>query len=447
MHPMPDRGTSFHLVDRAIDLDTGHATFRYDLDGIALVEQVRVPVGAQRPRPAVLDLLLDVAHVALGTSYFKLRAPRQLRFERPVSTEVIDLARQVYDEGMREFAVVNHLPVPLDTEIAATPSAPIGPEPIDGHGCDRPLLPIGGGKDSAAVLTLLEGRDVTAVAVTPTPAQRRLTSAAGVPLLEVTRTLDPKLAALTAEGGMNGHIPITAVNSALSVLVAALGGHDCVIFGNERSANEPTRTVAGVPVNHQHSKSFAFEEDFAHAVAPSGVSYFSLLRRLSGLSVAGIVAAAPRLRGEFLSCNRAFTRSRRADDPQVWCLECPKCLSTVLAFAPFLSVDEAAATFGGNPLDDTALVDGFRALWDVEAKPFECVAEMAESAAAMAWLATADGWREQAVVVALGDEAARAAGDLHASMDALLRPQGSHLVPDDLASLVETRAAEVRLRR
>jgi hypothetical protein len=85
MHPMPERGTSFHLVERALDLDTGQATFRYDLDGIPLVEQVQLPVGPTRPRPAVLELLLDVAHVALGTSYFKLRAPRQLRFERMVS--------------------------------------------------------------------------------------------------------------------------------------------------------------------------------------------------------------------------------------------------------------------------------------------------------------------------------------------------------------------------
>jgi hypothetical protein len=131
----------------------------------------------------------------------------------------------------------------------------------------------------------------------------------------------------------------------------------------------------------------------------------------------------------------------------VWCLECPKCLSTVLAFAPFLAVDEAKAIFGGNPLADPDLADGFRALWDVEAKPFECVAEMAESAVAMAWLATVDGWRDQPVVVALAAEAARAATDLESSMDGLLRPAGAHLVPDDLASVVDAAAADVRPRR
>ena len=445
MPESPQRGTSFRLCHRAIDLSTGRATFAYDLDGVAFEEQVVLPVGSVRPPAAALEVLLDVAHAALGTSYFKLSAPRVLAFDRPVTAEVVDLSRQIYDEGLREFAVVNGLPVPLETEIVAELRATPLPDAPPSASCTRPLLPIGGGKDSAAVLTLLPW--ATAVTITATPAQRRLTAAAGVELLEVTRTLDPRLAERTAAGGLNGHIPITAVNSALSTLTAALNGHDCVVFGNERSANEPTRTIDGVPVNHQHSKSFAFEEGFAHAVAPAGVGYFSLLRRLSGLSVAGIVAANRRLRDDFLSCNRSFKRSRRPDDPQTWCLECPKCLSTVLAFAPFLSPAEVDHTFGGNPLGHESLVDEFRALWDVEAKPFECVAEMAESAVAMAWLAADDDWQSFSVVKALADEATGAAADLRASMTDLLRPAGPHLVPDDLAALVEASAAAVQPRR
>jgi hypothetical protein len=295
------------------------------------------------------------------------------------------------------------------------------------------------------VLGLLPG--TTGITVTATPAQRRLTTAAGVELLEVTRTLDPLLAERTAAGGMNGHIPITAVNSALSCLVALLHGHDAVVFGNERSANEPTRVVDGTPVNHQHSKSFAFEAAFARAVAPAGVPYFSLLRRLSGLSVAGLVAADGRLVGSFLSCNRAFKRSRADDDPQTWCLECPKCLSTFLLFACFLSPQEAEAAFGGNPLAVPARAEGFAELWDAEAKPFECVAELAESAVAMAWLGEAEGWHTHAVVRSLAHQAGKAARSLDATMEAMLRPEGEHLVPAELATAVEQAAAAVRPRR
>jgi UDP-N-acetyl-alpha-D-muramoyl-L-alanyl-L-glutamate epimerase len=219
------------------------------------------------------------------------------------------------------------------------------------------------------------------------------------------------------------------------------------VFGNERSADEPTRVVDGTPVNHQHSKSLAFEVAFARAIAPTGLAYFSLLRRLSGLSVAGLVATDGRLVGSFLSCNRAFKRSRADDDPQTWCLECPKCLSTFLLFACFLSPREAEATFGGNPLAVPARAQGFAELWDTEAKPFECVAELAESAVAMAWLAEADGWRTHAVVASLGEPAAAATRSLDATMEGMLRPAGDHGMPDGLAAVVDQAAAAVRARR
>jgi hypothetical protein len=151
--------------------------------------------------------------------------------------------------------------------------------------------------------------------------------------------------------------------------------------------------------------------------------------------------------GSFLSCNRAFKRSRADDDPQTWCLECPKCLSTFLLFACFLSPQEAEAAFGGNPLAVPARAEGFAELWDAEAKPFECVAELAESAVAMAWLGEAEGWHTHAVVRSLAHQAGKAARSLDATMEAMLRPEGEHLVPAELATAVEQAAAAVRPRR
>ena len=444
MPPTPARGRSFRLRDRSIDLRSGEASFVYDLDGVELEERLVLPVGSVVPSDDAVALLLDVCHVAIGTSYFKVSAPTALRFDRPVAPEIVALTHQTYDEGLREFAFVNGLPLPLDVEISAE-TAP-GPRLGAGEaaGCRRPLLPIGGGKDSAAVLTLVPGG--TGITVSPTGAQRRLATTAGIELLEVRRTLDPALAELTVSG-FNGHIPITAINSAISVLVAALHGHDCVVLGNERSASEPTRTVDGVAVNHQHSKSFAYEEAFTQAVAGSGIAYFSLLRQLSELSIAGIVSANEALRGSFLSCNRAFTRSRDPDDVQTWCLECAKCLFTFLSFAPFLSPDEAVTVFGGNPLADASLAAAFRDLWQIDTKPFDCVGERVESAVAMAWLATADGWRSLPVVEALAGDAGATATDLDATMDLVLRPAGPHRIPAELADAVAVRADKVRPRR
>jgi hypothetical protein len=427
---------SFRFRDRAIDLSTGEASFSYVLDGDEFVERLVLPVGDG----AVPERLLDVAHVVIGTSYYKLSAPPRLVFDRPIAPEVAALAAETYDEGLREFAFTNGLPVPHVVSVEA--DVVDDPAVTATLTSDWPLLPIGGGKDSAAVLSML--RDgATAVTISATGAQRRLAAAAGIELLEVGRTLDPKLAERTAAGGLNGHIPITAVNSAISCLGAALWGHDAVVLGNERSASEPTRIVAKegvlVPVNHQHSKSFAYEEAFARAVEPAGIAYFSVLRQLSELAIAGIVVDDGRLLGDFLSCNRAFVRSRAADAPQTWCLECAKCTFTFLMFAPFLTVDAAAAVFGGNPLELPSMVDAFAALWDPDAKPFDCVGERMESAVAMARLAASDGWSSLPVVRALGAAAAAVADGFGATFASVLEPGGPHRIPAPLAALVADR--------
>src|SRR3712207_6887258 len=51
-------------------------------------------------------------------------------------------------------------------------------------------------------------------AVNPTDAQRDVARAAGVPLIGVRRRLDPLLGERTRAGGLNGHVPVTAINSA-----------------------------------------------------------------------------------------------------------------------------------------------------------------------------------------------------------------------------------------
>jgi hypothetical protein len=433
------RGRVFVLGDRSVDVARGEASFSYELDGEEFREELRFPPGGDPGDPDALRNLVDLCHVVMGTSYFKLWAPSRLVIPTPVSAEVLEVCRRTYDEGLREFAYSNRLELPLATgieaEVAADPAPGPGLNRLDA--CRRPLVPVGGGKDSAAVLGLLPG--ATGISISATTIQRRLAAAAGVELLEVRRVIDPKLLRLTPSG-YNGHIPITAINSALSSLVAYLFGYDCVVMGNERSASEPTRMVGDVPVNHQYSKSFEFERVLHDAVALSGVDYFSLLRQLSELSIAGIVARDLRLRGSFLSCNRAFVRSRDPGAVQVWCLECPKCLFTFLCFAPWLTVAEAGEIFGGNPLDDAERQESFRDLWRPESKPFDCVGERVESAVAMAGLAERPGWSETVVVGALVAEAAATAGALGADLASVLAVSGPHLIPPSLLPLVATAA-------
>ncbi|MGY1691048.1 hypothetical protein [Geodermatophilus sp. SYSU D01105] len=431
----------FVVADRSLDPATGEAAFTYSLAGDEFTERLTLDrellTGAD---PARLDAALDLVHLVMGTSYYKLRAPGRVVVRRPVTKAQFAVAEAAYTHGLGEFAAVNRLPVPHEVawEVELRSADPV-PAHVGGRGA---LLPVGGGKDSALALVVVS--PATALAINPTGAQRDVTRAAGVPLLGVRRRLDPLLAERTAAGGLNGHVPVTAINSAISTLVAVLGGFGPVVFANERSADEETLSVNGARVNHQYSKSYEFERFFAAAAAEVGVGYFSLTRQLSELATVATVAALPGLRDEILSCNRSYTQKHLGGEAgQRWCLHCDKCLFTFLCFAVFLEPAEAAAMFGGNPLEDLALVDGFRTLWATE-KPFDCVGERAESAAAMAHLAGSTVWGGYPVVRALGGEAASFAAVTGATVEGFLEPRGEHAVPEEQLTALRRVLAEAR---
>lgn len=440
------------LVDRSLDVATSTLSFTFGLGADTFTETFTF---ADPPEPVLaaehpaVGHLLDIAHLCVGVSYYKLTLPGRIISSRPLHPAIIALAPHLYDHGLRELAVRNGLDVPLSVTLVtdeATSGATVADAPsplpffehlsthtgVNGSKNEippkGPLVPFGGGKDSTLTLSVLAdaGASPVAFSIHPTPVQRRVVAAIGVPLLEMERRLDPLLAVRTAQGGWNGHIPITAINSSISAIIAALGGRRDVVIANERSAEEPTQRAHGVEVNHQYSKTFAFETALAAAFDPTGVRYWSSVRRWSELAIAGALAARGSVRNEILSCNRAFSLTRPDPDPR-WCLNCAKCRFTFLAFAPFLSVADATEMFGGNLLDDPDQIDGVRALWSD--KPFDCVGELAESAIALAHLAELPAWRDTAVVRALGAEALAVARNSGTDWDALLAPQGTDAVP------------------
>ncbi|MGY1740884.1 MULTISPECIES: hypothetical protein [unclassified Blastococcus] len=437
---MTDPTAPFEITDRSLDLATGEAAFTYRLGDDEFTERLTLdPAALPDTAPGQLDAALDLVHLVMGTSYYKLRAPGRVVVRRPLTKAQFAVAEAAYGAGLGEFAAVNRLPLPhtvaWDVEVrdAATPAPAAG-----GRGA---LLPVGGGKDSALALVVIP--DGTALAVNPTDAQREVARAAGAPLLGVRRRLDPLMIQRTKEGGLNGHVPVTAINSAISTLVAVLGGHDPVVFANERSADEETMSIGGVPVNHQYSKSYEFERLFAAAAAEVGVTYFSLTRQLSELATVAAVAGLP-LREHILSCNRSYTqRHMGGEATQRWCLHCDKCLFTYLMFAVFLTPAEAERMFGGNPLADPSLVDGFRVLWATD-KPFDCVGERAESAAALAHLAGTGAWGDQPVVRALAEEAAAFAAATGSTVEGLLPPRGEHAVPERYLTVLQQVLAAAR---
>jgi hypothetical protein len=155
----------------------------------------------------------------------------------------------------------------------------------------RTLVPIGGGKDSLVSIELLKSANepATAVWIGNSPLIAACAARTGLPTLNIGREISPILFEYNKDGAYNGHIPVTAINSAILAVAAVLYGFDTIAFSNERSASSATLEYDGQPVNHQWSKGWEFERTF-HALLKARVAadlhYFSLLRPLSELAVA-----------------------------------------------------------------------------------------------------------------------------------------------------------------
>jgi hypothetical protein len=104
--------------------------------------------------------------------------------------------------------------------------------------------------------------------------------------------------------------------------------------------------------------------------------------------------------------------------------------------APFLAPEAVAAIIGRDMFDDPQQVEGFAALMSEEGKPFECVGERGESAAALRMLSDLPAWKDKVVVAALGDRARARVSDPDVAR--LLTPDPSSAFPDpEVASAVD----------
>jgi hypothetical protein len=211
-----------------------------------------------------------------------------------------------------------------------------------------------------------------------------------------------------------------------------MSGCNAVAMSNEHSASAANLALDGVEINHQYSKSFEFEQDFARYVesfiSPS-INYFSLLRPLSEIEIARRFAKFPEYFDIFRSCNTAF-RQAREERGRHWCCNCPKCRFVFLALSPFVAKADLIEIFGGNLLDDGTQGDGFAELCGLRAnKPFECVGEISESAGVMCYLADHPDWRDDRVVRRLNEEFPSLRDNGSAELQELFKTRHPHRVP------------------
>jgi hypothetical protein len=381
----------------------------------------------------VLDRIFRLILLLSGVSYYKAFIPKVLTcraFE--IDERTAEFLQKFYEKGLAEFAFRNGVSLRghFHFESSSAPAA----SPITVDLPRRICVPVGGGKDSIVTVECLRhgGEPLMLFSLGDAEPIASCIAAAELPFIRVHRRLDAGLLQLNEAGALNGHIPITGILSAIALACAVLSGCNAVAMSNEHSASAANLSLDGIEVNHQYSKSFEFERDFAQYVedfiSPS-ISYFSLLRPLSEIEIARRFSKYAAYFGVFRSCNTAFRQAREARGRH-WCCNCPKCRFVFLALSPFLAKPDLIGIFGCNLLNDETQRDGFAELCGLRAiKPFECVGEISESAGVMSYLADHPDWRDDSVVCRLNEEYPSLRNSRPAEFRVLLEVRHPHRVP------------------
>lgn len=370
---------SFDAPNKRLTLEYG-----YD-DSLHLTEVFTFNFDFTTYDDAVLDRACQLVFFMAGVSYYKAYLAPKISVEAgQIDQQLADFLSETYQKGLGEFFYINELNPRTPIAFPVTQTEILNMLSVSGEGS---LIGLGGGKDSLVSVELL--RETAGASTWSVGHQKQLEPLAertALPHYWVERAWDRQLLDLNQAGAYNGHVPISAILATAGSVVAVLSGKRDVVVSNEQSANEPTLTYEGLDINHQYSKSSAFEvayQEQLQRLFGDGLRYYSLLRPLSELHISKLFSemAFETYKDVFSSCNRAFTHT---SDSMSWCGECPKCAFVFLALTPFVERSELETLWGKNLLLDPSLEPLYRQLLGIEGdKPLECVGEIKESRSAM----------------------------------------------------------------
>ncbi len=346
--------------------------------------QVRIPYSGKLDKERLAPFAFHLGLIE-AISYWKAACPSEVIVEAgALNQEQRRFWQDLFLHGLGEFYYQNQIDFTQPNFLAISPQK-INTEPADApnptlYQGDTTALPsaadvvlMGGGKDSAVTLALLQASTIPfqTMVVNPTEASLANIQAAGAaPPIIVTRTIDPVLLELNRKGYLNGHTPFSAYLAFLGTTVAMLYGNAHVVVSNERSADEGNVVYHGMEINHQYSKSFRFESLFrtycATYLTPD-VGYFSFLRPLNDVQISHLFAKHSEFFTTFRSCNVGSKTN-------TWCGTCAKCAFTYLLLYPVLSHEQMVISFGRDLFAVPEILSFIKELVGLSpVKPFECV--------------------------------------------------------------------------
>ncbi len=376
--------SKFIFEDYIFDPKNNSAEFIYSFDGeVFFSEKIAWNIEQSDYNPKILDQALFALWIMAGISYFKAYLPREIILKKGELTKgQKEFFTKTYELGLAQFFYTNKLEWKNSINFAYSE---IENETKLATGNNGSFSAIGGGKDSIVAAEILKKMNIDFECWAINQAERfeSISDVVGLRTVSVTRQIDPKLYELNSLDAYNGHVPITAINSFVGVVLAILSGRKSLVWAIESSADEPNTEWKGLSVNHQYSKSLEFENDiitYINKFIATDLEYYSILRPLSELRIAEIFCKNyfNSYRGKFSSCNANFTFGNKED--LKWCGKCPKCVFVFILFSPFLAKKDLLELFGGNDIyADPKLQGSIRELLGIDGhKPLECVGEIAE---------------------------------------------------------------------
>lgn len=309
-----------------------------------------------------------------GLGYFnQIELPFSLNEKEQVFFDTVFL------HGLAEFRYVNNLPIHQGVTLTWKDDAPVIASGVDGVSrgilSEQAYVLNGGGKDGAVAIEMAKKLGIDLAWFTSGSAESRSRMVAVSGVTDWTQAHRFSDGYIKANAVLKGHRPMSFYVSMIASLTAYVNDRRYVIAANEYSASFPNLTVDGFAVNHQYSKSSAYEEMLSDLFVHVGIPtrYFSITRPLYELQIMRIFANFTKYHQHFLSCNRGM----RDDE---WCMNCAKCAFVIGAMYLYNQPSatqlwgEAQTVFASNHL-----VDELIELVNVDAKPLECIGTIGEN--------------------------------------------------------------------